>query len=258
MSDSDKAVLAIRDGNLREFKELLPRITGQETIDMLFLEAAARPGEVGRKMTLLLMEDSVFSENMYKQACEKAVYIVDEEKVAFLQEQASAHTDKLSPDFFGKLAQYAYTWPGVQFISAQIIERCSPEEVSATPEGLLKVALLGGDMDLPRIMARKGVNGDSRLRTFIQRRGNEGPEKLRELLQLGMKVSPDNYDALAACVEYQCPEAGKLLIDHGVDFEVFASQVKGQDGITGSDAYTELAEYWQERQQQEPGQEQTM
>ena len=258
MSDSDKAVLAIRDGNLREFKELLPRITGQETIDMLFLEAAARPGEVGRKMTLLLMEDSVFSENVYRQACEKAVYIMDEEKVALLQEQASAHTDNLPPDFFGKLAQYAYTWPGVQFISAQIIERCSPEEVSATPEGLLKVALLGGDMDLPRIMARKGVNGDSRLRTFIQRRGNEGPEKLRELLQLGMKVSPDNYDALAACVEYQCPEAGKLLIDHGVDFEVFASQVKGQDGITGSDAYTELAEYWQERQQQEPGQEQTM
>ena len=234
MTDSDKAVLAIRDGSLKEFKELLPRITGQDTMDMLFLEAAARPGEVGRKMTLLLMEDSVFSENVYRQACEKAVYIMDEEKVALLQEQASAHTDNLPPDFFGKLAQYAYTWPGVQFISAQIIERCSPEEVSAAPEGLLKNALLNGDAKLPRLIAQKGANGDSALRAFIQCRGKDESWRLRQLLDLGLKVSPDNYDALAACVEYNCPEIGKALIDHGIDFEGFTRWAEGQEKRTSS------------------------
>ena len=243
---------------LKEFKELLPRITGQDTMDMLFLEAAARPGEVGRKMTLLLMEDSVFSENVYRQACEKAVYIMDEEKVALLQEQASAHTDNLPPDFFGKLAQYAYTWPGVQFISAQIIERCSPEEVSAAPEGLLKNALLNGDAKLPRLIAQKGANGDSALRAFIQCRGKDESWRLRQLLDLGLKVSPDNYDALAACVEYNCPEIGKALIDHGIDFEGFTRWAEGQERDMSCDAYQELAWYWQERRQQAPGQEQTM
>lgn len=71
-------------------------------------------------------------------------------------------------------------------------------------------------------------------------------------------MSPDNYDALAACVEYNCPEIGKALINHGVDFEGFTSAFKEQDSITGSDTYKELAEYWQERQQQEPEQEQSM
>ena len=78
------------------------------------------------------------------------------------------------------------------------------------------------------------------------------------LLDFGMKISPGNYDALKACVEHRRTDIGKLLIDHGMDFEAFAFQVKGQDSVIGSDTYIELAEHWQERQQQEPGQEQTM
>lgn len=109
MPETDRAVIAIRDGNVKEFKELLPRITGQETMDMLFLEAAARPGEAGRKMIMLLLEDSIYSQSVYKQACENALDIVDDEKVALLQEQAKEHTDKLSPGFFGELAKTAYS-----------------------------------------------------------------------------------------------------------------------------------------------------
>ena len=43
-----------------------------------------------------------------------------------------------------------------------------------------------------------------------------------------------------------------------MDFEAFAFQVKGQGSMIGSDTYIKLAEHWQERRQQEPGQEQTM
>ncbi len=160
MTDSDKAVLAIRDGNLKEFKELLPKITGKETLDMLFIEAAARPGGEGRKMTLLLLEDRVYSESVYKQACEKAVEIVDTEKTAFLQEQAKEHTDKLSPGFFSELARYAFSWPGVWFMAKQIIGRCSREEVLAAPKSLMEISAVCGQMGVPEIMAEKGVNGD--------------------------------------------------------------------------------------------------
>lgn len=48
----------------------------------------AIPGAVGRRMTLLLLEYGVYSESVYKQACEKAVNIVNAEKVTLLQEQA--------------------------------------------------------------------------------------------------------------------------------------------------------------------------
>lgn len=258
MSEGDRAVIAIRDGDLEELKELLPRITGQEAYDELFLEAAGRPGVVGRKMTLLLLEDGVYSESVYKQACEKAVNIVDAEKVALLQEQAKEHTDKLSVAFFGELAGYALQWHGVWFIAEQIMERCSSEEILAAPSELLEVPMVCGNMGIPKALAVKGVNGDHALRPFIKCRGQGEPWMVKELLDMGMKVSPDNYDALAACVEYNCPEIGKALIDHGVDFEGFSGWVEGQEKDISCDAYQELAGYWQERRQQEPEQGQSM
>lgn len=258
MSDGDRAVIAIRDGDLSELKELLPRITGQETMDTLFLEAAARPGAVGRKMTLLLLEDGVYSESVYKQACEKAVNIVDAEKVALLQEQAKEHTDKLSVAFFGELAEYALQWHGVWFIAEQIIGRCSSEEILAAPSELLEVPMVCGDMGIPKVLAVKGVNGDHALRPFIKCRGQGEPWKIKALLDMGMQVSPDNYDALAACVEYNCSEIGKALIDHGVDFEGFSGWAEGQEKDISCDTYQELAGYWREQRQQEPEQEQSM
>jgi hypothetical protein len=259
MSEGDRAVIAIRDGDLEELKELLPRITGQEAYDELFLEAAGRPGAVGRKMTMLLLDSGgTFSPDVYKEACERAVRTVDPEKVALLQEQARSHVNDLPLDFFGELARYAYQWKGVQFISAQIMERCSSEEVHAAPKELFEISLVCGDIDIPKAMARKGVNGDHALRPFIKCRGKGDSWILDVLLDQGMKVSPDNYDALAACVEYNCPEIGKALIDHGVDFEGFDRWAEDQEKDISCDTYQELAGYWQERQQQEPGQEQSM
>lgn len=257
MSESDRAVIAIRDGDLGEFKELLPRITGQETMDALFLEAAGRPGAVGRRMTMLLLGEYVYSESVYKQACEKAVSIVDAEKVALLQEQAKEHTDKLSESFFGELARYALQWHGVWFIAEQIMERCSTEEIFAAPKSVLEIPIVCGEMGIPKVLARAGVNGDHVLRPFIKCRGQGEPWMIRALLDMGMKVSPDNFDAIAACVEHNCPEVGKALIDHGVDFERFTGWAEGQEKDISCDAYQELAGYWQERQQ-EPGQEQSM
>ena len=258
MSEEDRAVIAIRDGDLGELKELLPRITGQENMDALFLEAAGRPGTVGRKMTMLLLGDSVYTESVYQQACEKAVNIVDAEKVALLQEQAKEHTDKLSVSFFGELARYALQWHGVWFIAEQIMERCSTEEIFAAPKGVLEIPIVCGEMGIPKVLARAGVNGDHILRPFIKCRGQNEPWMVKALLDMGMKVSPDNYDALAACVEYNCPEIGKALIDHGVDFEGFSGWAEGQEKDISCDTYQELTGYWQERRQQEPEQGQSM
>ena len=258
MSESDRAVIAIRDGDLDEFKKLLPQISGQEAYDELFLEAAGRPGPVGRRMTMLLLEERVYTEDIYRQACEKAANIAAAEKVALLQEQAREHTDSLAPDFFGKLARYACGWPGLWFLAEQIMGRCSQEEVLAAPGDLMEICAVCGEMGVPKAMARAGVKGDHVLRPIIRRGGRDADWEIKVLLDLGMKISPDNYDALAACVEYKNKDAGQLLIDRGVGFAGFASTFKEQDSVTGSDTYKELAEYWQERQQQEPGLEQSM
>ena len=46
ISDYDKAVLAVRDGELSAFRELYPRVRNQA--GELLIETAGRPGLVGR------------------------------------------------------------------------------------------------------------------------------------------------------------------------------------------------------------------
>ena len=53
MSDYDKTVLAIRDGELSAFWALYPKALDQA--DSLLVETAGRPGAVGRRMTLSLL-----------------------------------------------------------------------------------------------------------------------------------------------------------------------------------------------------------
>lgn len=53
ISDYDKTVLAIRDGEFDAFKNLYPRVSDQT--DDLLIEVAGRPGVVGGNMTLILL-----------------------------------------------------------------------------------------------------------------------------------------------------------------------------------------------------------
>ena len=107
MSDYDKAVLAIRDGNLDAFKKYAARVPDQE--GELLVEAAGRPGAVGRKMTELLVADRMdIDYDVYRAACKKAIDIADSEKTFFLLEQAQTCVRQLKPSFYGEMAGHAH------------------------------------------------------------------------------------------------------------------------------------------------------
>ena len=107
MDDYDRAVLAIRDGELEAFKQLLPGLFSYK--DKLLLETACRPGAVGRKMTLLMLEQHTdFLPGVYRAACLKAVDIADMEKTMFLLEQAQSHVREFPIELYGAIAEYAY------------------------------------------------------------------------------------------------------------------------------------------------------
>ena len=86
MSDYDKAILAIQDGELEAFSTLCPKVLAEHADDLL-TAAAGRPGNVGvRMMDLVLANDVRFSEDVYHTACQKAVDIADAVRVRLLRQ----------------------------------------------------------------------------------------------------------------------------------------------------------------------------
>ena len=84
MSDYDKTVLAIQDGELTEFWARYPKALDQA--DSLLVETAGRPGAVGRRMTLSILSAATkISPSAYLTACKRAVDTGDGQRKAVSQ-----------------------------------------------------------------------------------------------------------------------------------------------------------------------------
>ena len=246
ISDYDKAVLAVRDGELSAFRELYPRVRNQA--GELLIETAGRPGLVGRQMTLLLVADTErFPEPAYRTACQKAIAINDPVKVAFLLEQAGGCVHGLSPSFHGEMAGCAYM--DHRHIAKEIISQCTNEQIAAAPPYLLELFAQDADFHTLSALVEKGIiGGDSAART-LHMLTYEGRNSwiAEELLEKRMWVDPNNYGALHACVENGAVDVAKLLLDGGMDFDQYRQRFPD----SGSpDTIQALEEHWQTIQEQ--------
>ncbi len=254
ISDYDKAVLAVRDGELSAFRELYPRVRNQA--GELLIETAGRPGLVGRQMTLLLVADTErFPEPAYRTACQKAIAINDPVKVAFLLANAAEQVEGLSPSFHGEMAGYAYM--DHRHIAKEIIRQCTNEHIAAAPPYLLELFAQDADFHTLSALVEKGISsGDSAARTLHMLTYEGGNSWMaEELLEKRMWLDPNNYGALHACVENGAVDVAKLLLDGGMDFEQYRQRFPG----SGSpDTIQALEEHWAKLQvhAQEQGEEQ--
>ncbi len=246
MSGYDKTVLAIRDGELNTFKELYPKALGEHADDLL-IEAAGRPGEVGRKMTLLLLADTgQFSEPAYRTACEKAVDINDAEKVSFLLEQADSHVEGLSPSFHGEVAARACS--DHRAISKEIIRRCTDEQIAAAPPCLLELFATGPDYRMLDMLVSKGISSEGSAARTLHMLTYQGRDEwiAEDLLQKRMWVDVNDYEALHACIENNAVEVAKLLLDGGMDFGGYQKWAQMCHFTGHEETVQALAEHWKE------------
>ena len=248
MSDFDKAVLAIQDGELEAFKKYAAKVPYQQE-ETLLVEAAGRPGAVGRKMTVLLMQDRCnIDYAAYCNACKRAININDPEKVIFLMVRAQASVPQLEPSFFGEMASYAYL--NHRFIAREIIRRCGEEQIAAAPPRLLEQFAADQDFRTLSALVEKGISGGPNAWRTLHMLTCGGHDSwiAEALLEKRMWVEADDYNALHACVQNDAVDVCKLLLEGGVDFDVYQQWAKNHPCGGHEETVRALADHWVELQ----------
>ncbi len=244
MSDYDKAVLAIRDGELETFKEYAAKVPYQQE-ETLLVEAAGRPGAVGRKMTELLMQDRCNIDYIsYCSACKRAIDINDPEKVLFMMEQAQFSVPQMELTFYGEMASYAYL--DHRFIAKEIIKQCGEEQIAAAPSCLLEQFAADKDFRTLSALVEKGISGGpSAWRTLhMLTCGGHDSWIAEELLKKRMWVDTNDYNTLHACVQNDAVGVCKLLLDGGMDFEQYQQWAQTRPCAGHEETLQALADHW--------------
>ena len=248
LSDYDKAVLAIRDGEFDVFCSLYPKVPDQA--DDLLIEAAGRPGRTGGNMVLMLLSAvERFSLEAYLTACKRAVETGDLWRVQTLVSEAKTHLAEPYPSLAGEVILHAYT-NDRKSIAADLIDQCSPEQIAAAPPVLLRQAAASLDVQTAVTLVEKGIQPDSYAADVLHTLTAQHQDWMAErLLEHGMPVAPDNYAALHACLNNGAAGIGKLLLDRGIDLEryqIWAEKQRKNEGYM--DAMEELTAYWEKLQ----------
>ena len=246
ISDYDKAVLAIHDGELQAFKELLPRIHNR--VGDLLVEAAGRAGEVGRKMTVeVVAYVPEFMSAAYTEASRKAVDVCDTERVKFLMEQAQGIVADFDPSYYGEVIDYACLHN--KSMGRTLVEYAPDEWIAAAPPDLLYHVTLYPDREcsLAEELVMKGAPcGDKAWMILNQLTANGNAWMAEILLRDGMKVADDNYGAFDVCVRNGALDAAKIMIKRGVNFDRYTEWAAAHDtGDRDTAVMNALKEHWE-------------
>lgn len=258
ISDYDKAVLAIRDGDIDLFCDTYTKLP--DRMGDLLLEAAGRPGEIGRRMCYLLLGDARdIPGEVYLAACNKAIDTGDVERAAFFADQAEGCVAEPDPSLYGEMICHAYGER--KNIATALIQQCTPEQIAAAKSVTLFLPAMHGDFRTMQALVDKGIDATEYAPQILHTlHASHNGWMAEHLLKQGMKIDNHCVAALHACIKNGGLECGKLLLDRGMSFEQYREWAErfheGTDGH--DDTLQALAGHWAQRQagqEQDGGQE---
>lgn len=220
LSDYDKAVLAVRDGDFETFSSLYPRVP--DRADDLLIEVSGRPGRIGGNMVLMLLSAvERFSPEAYLAACKRAVDTGDSQRMWTLVDEAKSHLSEPRPSLAGEVMVYTYTC-NRKNMARELIDKSTPEQITAAPPALLRQAVASLDFQTAVALVDKGIRPGDHAADILRTLTGQHQEWMAEqLLEHGMPVGPDNYAALYACINNGTPDIARLVLDQGIDFDKY-------------------------------------
>ena len=219
MSTEDRAVLAVRDGELYAFSSLALQVTKPEERCSLLVESAGRPGAVGRRMAkLMLGAKTPYPEDVWLDACKRAVDTGDLQRVQMMLDRTMDKVDAPSPSLPGEVLQYAYLQNPA--MGSELIRRAAPEQVAAAPSKLLCAAAYARDLPMLTELLRKGLQpGDHAAPLLLPLLTAYDGQRVAQLLKDSLRVRPEDYDAMNVCLREHALEAAEVLLGQGMKLD---------------------------------------
>ena len=219
MSTEDRAVLAVRDGELYAFSSLALQVTKPEERCSLLVESAGRPGAVGRRMAkLMLGAKTPYPEDVWLDACKRAVDTGDLQRVQMMLDRTMDKVDAPSPSLPGEVLQYAYLQNPA--MGSELIRRAAPEQVAAAPSKLLCAAAYARDLPMLTELLQKGLQpGDHAAPLLLPLLTAYDGQRVAHLLKDSLRVRPEDYDAMNVCLREHAPEAAEALLGQGMKLD---------------------------------------
>ena len=219
MSTADRAVLAVRDGELYAFSSLALQVMLPEEYGRLLTAAAGRPGAVGRRMAkLMLGAKTPYPEDVWLDACKRAVDTGDLQRVQMMLDRTMDKADSPSPSLPGEVLQYAYLQNPA--MGSELIRRAAPEQVAAAPSKLLCAAAYARDLPMLTELLQKGLQpGDHAAPLLLPLLTAYDGQRVAQLLKDSLRVRPEDYDAMNVCLREHAPAAAEALLGQGMKLD---------------------------------------
>ena len=249
MSTVDRAVLAVRDGELYAFSSLALQVTKPEERGSLLVSAAGRPGAVGRRMAwLMLGTKTPYQQDVWLDACKRAVDTGDLQRVQMMLDHTADKVDSPSPSLPGEVLQYAYLQSPA--MGSDLIRWAPPEQVAAAPIGLLHDAAKACDLHTLTNLVRKGLQPDGSAAPVLHHLIARGREWMTvELLRAGLQVRGDDYEALDDCLREHALAAAGALLEYGVELDGYLTWAAEQGRTLDNQAQEILNELKNQQRQ---------
>lgn len=245
-SDYDMAVLAIQDGNLAALEDTY--LKTPDKLGELLIQAAGRPGNVGKRMTELILDAArEIPNDMYLEACKKALATGDRERVLLMTGEAANRVDDLDMSLFGKLISESL-YQHRSHIGYTIADKCLSEQIKSAPPELLPQALRQEDYRIALKLVENGIDANRCAAdvVFALRYKGNNQGFYKHLVERGMQVDNENYSTMQACIKTNSVEIGKILLDYGMDFDRYQEWAEGEEYVeTDGETFSVIKEYWE-------------
>jgi len=250
ISNTDLAILAIQDGNLTVFREVLPKAEEQ---DAVLIHAAGRPGRVGTLMTLEILQEAQNSipDDIYLSACKKAVSIGDTDRAVLMMQKADSSVKNLDMTIFGEIIRCS-----LEFLTENsrnrrmthiLVQECTPEQIQAADPALLLIAQRREDWQIVFQLIQQGIDANQyAAELFDQLSRQRNSWMIYSCIDRGMKIHNNNFAAFHACILPESMDAAKRLIELGMDFDGYLEWAKKyHSGEKDENLIKTLKEYWE-------------